>query len=55
MDKSCAVEGSEDHVHLPIDVGQKGRYGERKDTIPEPIGGGGKRNGLGANLSWVDF
>ena len=42
-------------IRIALTVSQKRWYGECKDTIPEPIGGGGKRDSLGANLGRIDL
>lgn len=55
MDQSETIEGGKDHVHFPVDVPEKWWDGEGESTIPAPIGGGGERDCLGANLVWENL
>jgi hypothetical protein len=55
VDKGGAVEGREDHVHLPVDVPQQGRDAEGQDHVPEPVRGGRERHGLGAHFAGEDL
>ena len=58
MNQSAAVEGSKDHVHLPVNRSEERWHGESKGTVPSPVGSGRKRHSLGTDLegeylSWV--
>lgn len=55
MDESKTVEGAEDHVHLPVDAPEKRRYTKGKDTVPQPVGCGGERHRLRADLGGEDL
>ena len=55
MDERGSVEGSEDHVHLPVDTPEERGHGEGEGTVPGPVGGGRERHGLGADLGGEDF
>ncbi len=55
MDEGEAVEGSEDHVHLPVDVPQERRHCEGEDAVPEPVGCCGEGNSLGTDLAGEDL
>lgn len=55
MDERSAVEGSKDHVHLPVDVPQERRHAKRENAVPKPVGGRGERDSLSTDLGWEDL
>lgn len=55
VDESKAIEGSEDHVHLPVDAPQKRGHTKGENAVPEPVGRCGEGDGFGADLGWEDL
>ena len=55
MNQSETIEGSKDHVHLPVNRSEKRWDGESKSTVPSPVGSGGKGHSLGTDLEGVDL
>ena len=55
MDQSTTVEGSKNHIHLPVDRSEKRWNGESKSTVPSPVGSGGKGHSLSTDLEGVDL
>lgn len=55
VDEGNGVEGTKDHVHLPVNRPQKRGNGKSENAVPAPIGGGSERHGLRANLGREDL
>jgi hypothetical protein len=55
VDEGQGVEGTEDHVHLPVDGPQQRRNGEGENAVPRPVRGRSQRDGLGADLGGEDL
>ena len=55
VDESNGIEGTEDHIHLPVDGPQKRWDGEGKNTVPGPVGSSGETDGLRADLGGKDL
>jgi hypothetical protein len=55
VDEGRGVERAEDEVGLVGDGGEAGWDGEGEGGVEEPVGGGGERDGLGADLEGEDF
>jgi hypothetical protein len=49
------VEGSENHVHLPVDMPKEWWDGEGESAVPAPIGGSGEGDRFGSDLGREDF
>ena len=52
MNACQPVESREDHVHLPVDIPQKGWDSECEDAVPEPVRCCSKGDGFGTNFAW---
>jgi len=55
MDQCSSVEGSENHVHLPVDLPEERGHTEGKSHVPGPVRCRGERDGLSTNLSREDL
>ena len=55
MDQSETIEGTKDHVHLPVDLPKKRRNRKSQSTVPSPIARSGQAHSLSTDLSREDF
>lgn len=55
VQEGTPVESGKDVVHLVVDVPKQRRHSEGEHHVAEPVGGGGQRDGHGADLAGVDL